>query len=638
MPERVSPLAIVVALTLVGFGLRLHQINAVPIRGDEFFTLTYWMEQPLSETLYSASIRDPHPPLAYALYRGWALLVGSDAFVARLLSVLLSVIGIPAIYALGKRLLDERIGLLAALLWVVHPFHIWHAQDARNYAIWGALSPLALWLGLSAIDRRRRLDWLLYLLAALAAAYVYYLELFTIVILNLYVLLTHWRDRSLLLRWISIQVVIGVSLLPWFVYLRGRLLSGDDSYGGTTGGFALTQLWTRFLPELHFGATLPPNLVAWLPPAIALALLTGVWVLWQRFGWRLVLLVLLGVIPPILLAGVSLVLNVFTPRYVLMTTSAYTLIVAGLIVVVADGFQSKSQPHLRRHWGGLVAGFVLSGWLLLSGYSLYNHYYVDAYAKAPNWRGLLAYLSEHATPDDIIIQAAADEALNYYYDRLTLPFDRKQLPANPTQPTDEIHALLEADRQTHESLWLVAQTFPDWGSAGVVETWTDEHMQLVRKTDVDGIRVEQYRNWSVSADETESQSLATFGDVVELVGVEVLSLDATPGQLTVWLYWQPLRQTDTALTMFVHLAGDINPANGTPLWSQADQQPQQGRVSTTNWSPQTIYRDVYVLPLNDVPTGSYVLLAGVYDPSTGERLPVDGGDSYRLQTLEIAPN
>ncbi len=37
------------------------------------------------------------------------------------------------------------------------------------------------------------------------------------------------------------------------------------------------------------------------------------------------------------------------------------------------------------------------------------------------------------------------------------------------------------------------------------------------------------------------------------------------------------------LKVFAHLEGTVNPRPGSPLWTQDDHFPQDGRVSTTNW-------------------------------------------------------
>ena len=186
-------LACVAALTLLGFALRFYQLNRVPLRGDEAFTVLHWMREPLASTLANIATKDPQAPLSYVLYRAWGFIMGTGENVARILPALLNVLGIPVMYALGHRLRGWQLGLLAALLWSINAFQIWHAQDARNYAIWAMLSPLAVWLALRALDRQRRIDWLLYVIAAALAGYIYYLELFVVAALNFYAIFTRWR-------------------------------------------------------------------------------------------------------------------------------------------------------------------------------------------------------------------------------------------------------------------------------------------------------------------------------------------------------------------------------------------------------------------------------------------------------------
>ncbi|HLU10816.1 MAG TPA: hypothetical protein VK003_14190, partial [Oceanobacillus sp.] len=78
-----------------------------------------------------------------------------------------------------------------------------------------------------------------------------------------------------------------------------------------------------------------------------------------------------------------------------------------------------------------------------------------------------------------------------------------------------------------------------------------------------------------------------------------------------------------------------NPTTETPLWSQDDQYPQDGRISTTSWEVATLYRDVFTLPVQSIPAGEYTLTIGLYDPDTNERLPVGEEDYFVLQTVFI---
>src|SRR4051812_7206922 len=173
-------LPIMIAIIMVGFFLRLFHLTTVPLRGDEAFSVQYWVGQPLSVSLAKTATIEPHPLLTYALFRGWGLVAGTSELAMRILPALIGLLGIPAIYAVGKLLGSKQIGLVAALIFALHPFEIWHAQDARNYAIWAGMSLVALWLGLRTLDKQRERDWMLYTIAASLAANIFYTELLTV--------------------------------------------------------------------------------------------------------------------------------------------------------------------------------------------------------------------------------------------------------------------------------------------------------------------------------------------------------------------------------------------------------------------------------------------------------------------------
>lgn len=621
MITRGRALTAVVFLIILGFALRLHQITLVPLRGDEAFTVLNWMRQPLSETLLHVATIDPHPPLAYALFRGWGLLAGTEELAARLLPALISLLGIPALYGLGSRLSGRGAGLLVALLWSLHPLQIWHAQDARNYAIWAGLSAVALWLALRAVERRRPLDWTLYLAAALVAAYIYYLELFTLLVLNLYVLLAYWRRWGVWRPWLLVQGALGFGLALWF--LQPRLLTGSG-YGGTTGSFVPERLLTWFLPELTFGSTLPPAFVdlLWLPLALLLGL--ALTLRWRVNRRQALLLGLLAVLPPLLLGLVSLRLNVFTPRYVLAAAPAYTLLFV-LLVQQAVGQGGRSYRA--------AGGALLACWLAVYGLGLYGYYYaLPEDRKAPDWRGLAAYLQANVAADDRIVLTSVDPAFTYYFPPAAGGIG---LPAGRAQPAEEIITVLDTEIGSQATLWVVARTFPDWPNAGVVEAWAGQHLQPVRQTDIAGTPVRQFKPWEVGADEIEGGPLAAYDTVAVLAAARSFGPEPA-GTLTVWLYWRPLGQTADDLKVFVHLYGPVNPATGTILWSQDDDFPQGGRLQTSTWQAGGLFRDVYVLPLEGLPSGTYQLAAGLYNPQTEERiLTVDGRDAVEIGQLVL---
>jgi len=121
-----------------------------------------------------------------------------------------------------------------------------------------------------------------------------------------------------------------------------------------------------------------------------------------------------------------------------------------------------------------------------------------------------------------------------------------------------------------------------------------------------------------------------FGDVAKLVGLVADTLTArSGGELTLTLLWQALSTPAIDYTVFVHLLD----AQGN-LATGSDSQPVANTYPTTIWSPDEVITDVRAVRLVDrtgqgLPAGDYRLAIGLYELSSGRRLPVyqpDGED------------
>ena len=102
--------------------------------------------------------------------------------------------------------------------------------------------------------------------------------------------------------------------------------------------------------------------------------------------------------------------------------------------------------------------------------------------------------------------------------------------------------------------------------------------------------------------------------------------------MTVTLHWESLRPVSSDYTVFTQLLGpDLQ------LHGQMDRQPLSGHWPTSRWLPGQRYLDKFVIDVGETaPEGEYVLLVGLYDPVTGDRLLLpDGSDAVRLTGLEI---
>jgi mannosyltransferase len=130
-------------LTLTGALLRAWQIGDKSLWIDEAFSV--WIaRQPLAEGISWLARIDQHPPLYYALLHLW-LRLGDGPAAVRLFSALVSVLNVPVLYGLGARLAGRKVGLLAAAVLALSPFHVYLAQEARMYTLLSLTVSLSLW-------------------------------------------------------------------------------------------------------------------------------------------------------------------------------------------------------------------------------------------------------------------------------------------------------------------------------------------------------------------------------------------------------------------------------------------------------------------------------------------------------------
>ncbi|MGB3905272.1 MAG: glycosyltransferase family 39 protein [Anaerolineae bacterium] len=112
---------------------------------------------------------------------------------------------------------------------------------------------------------------------------------------------------------------------------------------------------------------------------------------------------------------------------------------------------------------------------------------------------------------------------------------------------------------------------------------------------------------------------ATLGEAVRFLGYDLSSNEVKPGEtLHLALYWQALRETRISYTVFTHLVDAEE-----RIWGQMDSIPQRGEAPTTSWVKGEVIIDQYEIVVDpEVPAAEYVVAIGLYDASSGQRLPV----------------
>jgi hypothetical protein len=131
---------------------------------------------------------------------------------------------------------------------------------------------------------------------------------------------------------------------------------------------------------------------------------------------------------------------------------------------------------------------------------------------------------------------------------------------------------------------------------------------------------------------------ATLGEGVAFLGYDLSTEEVRRGDsLQLTLYWQALEETQVSYTVFTHFL-DANERT----WSQMDSIPLRGEAPTTSWVEGEIITDHYELVVDpEAPAGEYVMEIGMYEASTGQRLPIYDiqggslGDRILLEGIQV---
>jgi uncharacterized membrane protein len=148
--------------------------------------------------------------------------------------------------------------------------------------------------------------------------------------------------------------------------------------------------------------------------------------------------------------------------------------------------------------------------------------------------------------------------------------------------------------------------------------------------------VRQERCFSVP--EVQHSMEATLGGRVRFLGYDLSAPPYKRGEaLHLTLYWQAMVRMEESYTVFVHLLNGDGMMGG-----QWDSVPGGGLLPTTNWLEGEVIADEYEVPIKaGAPPGEYLVVIGMYEASTGERLGVEGkgeeveGDRIVLHKIQV---
>lgn len=216
---------------VVGFLLRLINLNQ-SLWLDEAISVLVVKNNSFLSLVAGFSPGDFHPPLYYFVLKIWDGLFGYSEVASRFPSVIFGVVTCYVVFLIGKKLLSERVGLLAAIFMAVNPLAVYYSQEARMYSLAMMAVSAAFYFFLEK-------KWFLYLICFLVAVYSDYLPF---LLLPVFFLLSSDKKKFLILN-----SIVLIFYLPWLPALLFQLRNGLSAVGTSWGELLGPADWKNII-------------------------------------------------------------------------------------------------------------------------------------------------------------------------------------------------------------------------------------------------------------------------------------------------------------------------------------------------------------------------------------------------------
>jgi len=324
-------LAFLVLLKIV-LGVAFVNYNSIDL--DEPFTI-FHAQKSVSE-LWQLFAEENNPPLHFYLLHFWIKLFGISALAVRSLSLIFGVFTVLVLFDIGRKLRNETLGLLVALIFVGSSYQHYFSLEARTYALLILLFATAFQLLIS--FKMKPVWWksLLFTVNLGLLIYAHYIALLVVPILV--ATFFFWATKgSFYQRFKSVVLIIAPTLLLIAPLLRVLLqrIEHVQSSGTWLAAPKWNELYGVFIKYLNG-----------FLPALCLVLLALLFLFLNRKinketlktylqnKWMLVLF------PTISIYFVAYFISIFTPhvlffdRYLIFLSLGFYIVFAGLVLAL----------------------------------------------------------------------------------------------------------------------------------------------------------------------------------------------------------------------------------------------------------------------------------------------------------------
>ena len=394
--------ALLLLMTLMGFGLRVYRLDAPSFWLDELYSIQ-WSKAYTQGDLGAR-------PLAYlptvvglwmqgvdfaALDSGqphkWRGL-GVNEWSGRIPSALIGAASLLLLGLVVWRTFNARVALVCVLLLMCAPWHVWSSQIVRFYVLQFLAYNLSFLFYVNATRNHRKFSFVLAGVCLLCAFFTQLTSMMIVMVFGLDWLLNlkakqpvRWGKTG----WLSLVMAVVVGMLWWYFDFAKEPTAFTQFKGSDQSVF-----------RLLFG--LPYMIVVSLA---AFAIVAGFWLF--KIERRLAILLAVGVVVPIAaMFGFKLIDYDVHIRYLMVSMFVWLLLISfGLVEIFRI---------IKPQAGVMLALSPLVVLLAAEGLALHS-YYTGGFGYRMRWRDAFEYVKENALAEDVVLVRPLNSLYALYY-------------------------------------------------------------------------------------------------------------------------------------------------------------------------------------------------------------------------------
>lgn len=460
----------------------MFRLMTESIRLDEAQSI--WMFTKSFPTLFHLVGSDVHVPLYGILLHIWMQVFGTDIITVRMFSFLFFILSIPLVYIVTKRLYRdfarENIAFYTMLVFMLSPFLLWYASEARMYTLLIFFALISHYYFLDFLHSYGKKGKLGFFLVSLFGFYTHYFYFLLTAAQGLFIIGTllfsqkEQIKKNKVTEFITFASIIFCDLLlftPWIVYVvsLGEVQNAAPLIPPPTS-YNIFQTFILFV--FGFQNQIIQSAIVSLWPLFVIVLFFIFTRRFLRVSQNLVYAIITSTLPIALTFILSYIHPIFLTRYLIFVTPLLFSLIVWLVVIFS---KRKSQFGIL---------------LLLSIMALSLVFQTNA-ASTPvkeHYENTAEYLEVHATPSDIIAVSAPFTIypLEYSYHGtariVTIPFwNRFTYGPIPSYSDTELEKEINTYKLVYDRLFLVLSY--NQGYQQNIQQYLDTHYQLLEIKD-----------------------------------------------------------------------------------------------------------------------------------------------------------